>query len=123
MTVRLITGAAQGRELVLECRYEADDPWAVALDFGPQEGAVWTLSRELLAAGLREPAGHGDVHLEPDDRGGVLIALSGTAGVALLTAPRVRLAGFLAATEAVVPIGAESAHVDWDRCISELLST
>ncbi|MFE7491720.1 SsgA family sporulation/cell division regulator [Kitasatospora sp. NPDC057541] len=119
----LITGEAQGRYLDVECRYDSGDPFEVRLDFGAEEDAVWVLSRDLLAAGLRGPAGEGDIHIEPGVTGEhVFIALSGPDGVALLNAPVRPLARFLRATGRAVPVGAESGLIDWDRCIGALLS-
>ncbi|MFF2146997.1 SsgA family sporulation/cell division regulator [Kitasatospora sp. NPDC058190] len=107
----------------VECCYRPEDPFAVELDFGADEqGTVWVVSREMLAVGLREPAGDGDVHIEPGDGGEVFVALGGRAGVALLSAPAAALARFLAETEQLVPDGAEASHIDWDRCIRQLLS-
>lgn len=107
----------------VECRYRPDDPFAVELDFGAAgQGVRWVVSRELLAAGLHGPVGEGDVHVEPADGTGVLIALRGRCGVALLSAPTAALDRFLAACELLVPSGAEDACIDWDRCIQDLLS-
>ncbi|MFE2111076.1 SsgA family sporulation/cell division regulator [Kitasatospora sp. NPDC059463] len=123
LRMRLITGEAQGRDLDVECRYESADPFAVHLDFGAEEGAVWVVARDLLAAGLRGPVGEGDVHIEPSGTGEhVFIALGGLSGVALLNAPTRPLARFLRATGRAVPVGSESGRIDWDRCISDLLS-
>ncbi|MFF7458445.1 SsgA family sporulation/cell division regulator [Kitasatospora sp. NPDC008115] len=121
--MRLITGEAQGRDLHVECRYETGDPFAVRLDFGADEGAVWVVARDLLAAGLRGPVGEGDVRIEPSGTGEhVFIALGCRDGVALLKAPTRPLARFLRATGRLVPVGTESDRIDWDRCISDLLS-
>ncbi|MFB6890644.1 SsgA family sporulation/cell division regulator [Kitasatospora sp. NPDC056327] len=123
LRMRLITGEAQGRSLDVECRYEAGDPFAVRLDFGADEGAVWVLARDLLAAGLREPVGDGDVRIEPSRTGEhVYIALGGETGIALLNAPVRPLTRFLRATGRAVPVGTESDRIDWDRWLDALLS-
>ncbi|MFC9535663.1 SsgA family sporulation/cell division regulator [Streptomyces sp. NPDC056975] len=119
----LLDGVASWRELDVECCYRPEDPYAVRLDFGAgEQGAVWLLSRETLAAGLRGPAGDGDVHIAPSEGGDVFIALGGGAGVALLTTPAGALARFLAATDELVPAGTEASRINWDRCIQEFLS-
>ncbi|MGX1675378.1 SsgA family sporulation/cell division regulator [Streptomyces sp. NPDC055400] len=121
--MRLLDGVASWRELDVECGYQPEDPYALRLDFGAAElGAVWLLSRETLAAGLRGPAGDGDVHIAPGDGGDVFIALGGGAGVALLTTPAGALARFLSMTHELVPAGTEASRIDWDRCIQEFLS-
>ncbi|MFE0463895.1 SsgA family sporulation/cell division regulator [Kitasatospora sp. NPDC058965] len=146
VTMRLLAGGEQDHDVPVECSYRAADPYAVRLDFGAQCGAkggteggadggtegsaqcgaagghAWVFARELLAEGLRGPAGRGDVHVTPDQQGGILIALAGRPGVALLAAPAAELARFLAATEEAVPLGAEAGLIDWDRHLDDLLS-
>ncbi|MER5641322.1 SsgA family sporulation/cell division regulator [Kitasatospora sp. NPDC002227] len=108
-------------ELDVEWRYRPDDPYAVRLDFGPATTG-WLLSRETLAAGLRRPAGDGDVHVEPAEDGSVLVALIGRTGAALLAAPAAALERFLAETEGLVPQGREPSWIDWEEGVRVLLS-
>ncbi|MCU7826728.1 SsgA family sporulation/cell division regulator [Kitasatospora sp. DSM 101779] len=123
MPMRLITGADSVHDLSVDCRYRAEDPYAVHLDFRAFDPeATWVVSRELLLAGLRGPAGDGDVHVEPCCDTDVFIALGRHAGVAMLHTPVGHLTRFLAATADLVPIGSEAARIDWDGCITALLS-
>ncbi|MFD3456683.1 SsgA family sporulation/cell division regulator [Streptomyces sp. NPDC058691] len=125
LPMRLRAGPGPTVELSVECRYAAYEPYAVHMRFGRVPGtgdAVWVVSRELLLAGLRGPSGAGDVHVRPGAGEDTLIGLGGESGTAVLRVGTGALAAFLASTIALVPAGAESRHIDWDACISGLLS-
>ncbi|MFE2414938.1 SsgA family sporulation/cell division regulator [Kitasatospora sp. NPDC059408] len=122
ITMRLMTGDERSRLLEVGWSYRSDEPHAVALDFADfQPDATWTLSRDLLVAGLHGPAGEGDVHVAPFDDAYVLIALADDEGVALLAASADAVARFLAATARIVPPGLEHTRIDWDRELKDLL--
>lgn len=99
--------------------YDADDPFAVKLAFADTLLVVWTISRELLAAGLRGPAGDGDVKITPGDPK-VRLVLSSPNGRCALFFHRTDLIEALAATAALVPYGSEADRIDWDREIARL---
>ncbi|MFH9352471.1 SsgA family sporulation/cell division regulator [Kitasatospora sp. NPDC017646] len=123
ITMRLMTGDERSRDLEVDWSYRADEPHAVELDFTSyQAEAVWSLSRDLLMAGVHEPSGEGDVHVTPFDDTHLLIALSGREGVALLSVLAAEVAQFLAATVRLVPPGQEHARIDWDRGLEDLLA-
>ncbi|MEV8098226.1 SsgA family sporulation/cell division regulator [Kitasatospora sp. NPDC085879] len=124
MPMRLITGADSVHDIDAVLRYRADDPFAVHLDFRAFDpGATWIVSRELLLAGLHGPAGAGDVRVEPCCGTDLFVALGRSADTALLHTPLGHLARFLAATTDLVPVGSEGARIDWDGCITALLSS
>ncbi|MFJ9774502.1 SsgA family sporulation/cell division regulator [Kitasatospora sp. NPDC101157] len=123
LTMRLMTGDERSRDLTVDWSYRATEPHAVELDFTSyQAEAVWSLSRDLLIAGLNEPSGEGDVHVTPYDDTHLLIALAGREGVALLAVPAGAVAGFLADTLKLVPPGQEHTRIDWDRGLEDLLA-
>jgi hypothetical protein len=106
--------------------YTADDPYAIRMAFhvGTDEPVEWIFSRELLAEGMDGPAGEGDVHVWPGtDHGlGVLnVALSSPFGHAHFEAPMTAIAEFLDRTFAVIPAGEESAFINIDDELDELL--
>lgn len=106
--------------------YTADDPYAIRMAFhvGTDEPVEWIFSRELLAEGMGGPAGEGDVHVWPGtDHGlGVLnVALSSPFGHAHFEAPMTAIAEFLDRTFAVIPAGEESAFINIDDELDELL--
>jgi hypothetical protein len=87
----------------------------------------WTFGRDLLAAGLYEPAGDGDVHVWPclDAQGHavVIVELCSPDGEALVQARTGDLTAFVEKmTKAVVP-GTESEYLDVDAAIAALLET
>src|ERR1035438_427136 len=53
--------------LVASLYYSADDPYAIRMAFhvGMDEPVEWIFARDLLAAGLTEPTGEGDVRVWP----------------------------------------------------------
>ncbi|WP_407991837.1 SsgA family sporulation/cell division regulator [Kitasatospora sp. CMC57] len=106
-------------------RYDVRDPYAVFLDIhvGLDQPIVWTFARELLATGVREWAGVGDVtvHPGPGDAQNVYIGLRGESGEAALRARAADIGGFLWRTERLVPIGSERDHFDLDLLLCRLL--
>ncbi len=102
----------------VELIYTAADPWAITLAVGSR---LWLFARELLAAGLYEPVGDGDVQVRPDTggvSGHVVVALSSPSGTADLALPRGTVESLLDATEALVPPGTE--RLDWDTEMARL---
>ncbi len=114
--------------LPVDLTYDVRDPWAVALVFATAGGPIrWDFSRELLAEGMYDVAGDGDVHLWPcldtEARAVVMIELEGADGTLVELMARSRdVAGFLAETNAVVPPGTEGTRVDLDALVEELLA-
>ncbi|MFS4094110.1 SsgA family sporulation/cell division regulator [Streptomyces sp. AF1A] len=110
-----------------QLHYHARDPYAVQATFRLSGGTSveWFFARELLAEGLRGPAGIGDVRLSPTRRQGQLmveVALMPPAGQADLMLPGQEVADFLRRTEALVPPGTERRHLDLDSELSHLLA-
>jgi Streptomyces sporulation and cell division protein, SsgA len=97
-------------------RYDPAEPYAVELRLRAcGEEVRWTFARDLLAAGLDEPAGHGDVRLWPTPEPDVVaLALSSPDGNALFEVPRDALLRFLRRSCVVVPRGREADHLDVD---------
>lgn len=105
--------------------YRADHPFTVVAAFQTERDrwVEWVFSRELLVAGLTEPAGLGDVRFSPlEERGLRMLAveIESPEGYALLEVDHEAVADFLAATESLVPLGSESEHFDVDALIDEL---
>lgn len=105
--------------------YAAADPYAVTVLFRtPNQAVEWAFARDLLADGLVEGTGDGDVHVWPmlDASGlqSVGVELDSPDGVVELTARGRDLARFLEATYRLVPRGTESAHLDIDAELAAL---
>jgi len=122
LSVSAVTGEA---ELDAELRYDPADPLAVTLAIGIEcgEPVIWTFARDLLADGVKEPAGEGDITIEPAsdlDSRELRITLA-TDSLATLLAPRDRVVEFLVEAFTVLPSGAEFDTIDFDAEISALL--
>jgi Streptomyces sporulation and cell division protein, SsgA len=112
--LRLLAPDATGIPVRCGLTYDPDDPYAVHLlfhlDARDGEAIGWSFARELLAAGLEEPSGMGDVRIWPwttPDGESVALALSSPDGQAVFEAPRTPLVQFLHASYATVPPGRE----------------
>ena len=129
-TVRLATsfvsGDAQADVLAGELGYDPRDPFAVTMDLFASGGRVtWTFARDLLAEGLYEPSGDGDVHVWPclssTGEAVVVIELTSPEGTAMLQTSSRLVRRFVDDTCAVVPLGHESRHLAVDDLVARLL--
>lgn len=106
--------------------YEPADPFAVRISFpatASLDGAdvEWTFGRELLAAGLRGPAGSGDVRLWPCGAGRTMLELHTEEGMAMVQLDSHELLRFLSRSFAVVASGREAEQLDLDGDLAALL--
>ncbi|ANP50006.1 hypothetical protein J2Z21_001315 [Streptomyces griseochromogenes] len=126
MAVELVVSHAYSLPLCARLRYEPTDPYVVRAGFfvDCHEPVEWILGRDLLTDGLKGSAGHADVRIwSAAGRGdqSMYMALGSSAGTALLEVPVRDLTAFLQDTEALVPRGTESGHIDWDAELAHLL--
>ncbi|NGY66479.1 SsgA family sporulation/cell division regulator [Lentzea sp. NEAU-D13] len=102
-----------------ELIYQADDPFAVTMKFHAGGSvATWVMGRDLLAEGMTEVAGDGDVRLSPHGRALVLELVSDR-HITVFRLTRNTLRKFLEATYRLVPPGTE--HFDADAFLSTVL--
>jgi hypothetical protein len=129
LTLEVVGRSEEKLEVEVAFEYSACEPFAVALVFLATSGTIrWTMARELLADGLLETVGLGDVHawpsLDHQGRAVLLLELCGADGTAILLQCRAReIARFLDASYAVVPRGTESELVDLDGLVEEILAS
>jgi len=127
LTLALVVPGDEPLPVDATLEYDAGDPFAVHLDILAGDGVVrWSFSRELLTAGVDAPAGDGDVRIIPlagRDGRRIRIQLSSPDGAAVLEAPLTEMVEFLAATFAAVPTGTESALLDLDALVADLLAS
>ncbi|GAA3054062.1 SsgA family sporulation/cell division regulator [Kitasatospora albolonga] len=129
----LIVSAHRSAPLRVTLRYRACDPLAVRMGF-PAEFALdgepvpdgvpeitWVFARELLAGGVDQPCGQGDVHVRPSSPRHTLVELRSPEGTALVRFPAPELRRFLWRSHALVAAGQEHLHLDADRALAELL--
>jgi hypothetical protein len=105
--------------------YRGDQPFTVIAAFQTDRDrwVEWVFSRELLVEGLTDSAGVGDVRFRPMEERGLnmlVVEIESPEGYALLELDLEAVAGFLGATEELVPLGAEEEHFDVDALIDEL---
>lgn len=111
----------------LRMRFLVSDPYAVHLRFssGHAPDVEWVFARRLLAEGMYQQAGRGDVRVAPlpGSKGAtIVIELNAPAGRALCEANAGAIAAFLYSTEQLVPFGAESQLIDMDMALTALLT-
>jgi hypothetical protein len=133
--LRLVAAEQTIVPLVASLRYSGSDPYAIWMAFhvGAEDAVEWIFARELLADGMTTPVGTGDVQIWPsapaarpdgEVRGplSVLnIMLSSPFGEAHFEAPVEVIANFLDRTYSVVRMGQESAVIDIDAELNNLL--
>ncbi|MET7287119.1 SsgA family sporulation/cell division regulator [Streptomyces sp. NPDC005573] len=106
--------------------YRRHDPLAVHLTFhtGVRPPVRWVFARELLARGMREAVGEGDVRVRPQGSGSAAVlylTLSSPHGHARLRASLPAVAEWLERTYLLVPAGAEGRELRLDAALSRLL--
>lgn len=126
LRLELIDPNGTATPIQAQLHYDPRDPYAVTSVFHTGHGEVrWTFGRDLLAEGLYEPAGDGDVHVWPClDASGhavVIIELSSPDGEALVQARTGDLTEFVERMSAAVRPGTESELVDVDAAITAIL--
>lgn len=126
ISVPFLTGETQAEVVDGELVFEARDPYALTMHLQSRSGRVtWTFARDLLADGVYEPAGDGDVQVWPclSGRGGavVVIELTSPSGNAMLETSSRSMQCFLDQVYALVPRGQESAHLSLEQMLTRLL--
>jgi hypothetical protein len=123
---RLVAAAPRVPSIPATLHYDRRDPFAVRMTFpapATLEGVevCWTFARELLAAGMCAPEGHGDVRVRPygDDR--TVLEFHAPEGTAVVHVRSADVRRFLDATGALVPAGLEHRHLDLDQDLAELM--
>jgi hypothetical protein len=128
LALSLLSAEGNDVPVVADLRYSAQNPLAVEalFDDGGPDPVRWVFARDLLAAGLEQRTGDGDVVVWPthdaDARPAVHLRLRSPNGNALLEAPAPALKEFIAATTRLVPRGTEYQHLDIDVLLESLLS-
>ncbi len=125
--LELIDASGTATPLEAELRFDANDPYAVTTVFRTGHSEVcWTFGRDLLAEGLYEPAGDGDVHVWPclDNQGHavVIIELCSPDGEALVQARSGDLRSFVDRINRAVKPGTESDMLDVDAAITAIFA-
>jgi hypothetical protein len=128
LTVEVLAPFGGPTEVCVDLRYDTADPYAVRAMFrvASDQQVSWIFARELLAGGMTEASGDGDVRIWPtrhDGREVVCIVLRSPDGEALLQTQPAELGEFLDASFALCPRGRESRHLQIDRALVALFAT
>jgi hypothetical protein len=125
--LELVVAEGEASSIAAELVYDPTDPFAVTMVCQAEaQEVLWTFGRELLLEGRYEPVGDGDVHVWPclssEGNAVVIIELCSPDGEVLVQTDTRTVNVFLAATLGSVPVGEESAHVDFDDELAQILS-
>lgn len=107
--------------------YDATDPYAARLAFvrGNRETVAYVFGRDLLAKGLYDPAGEGDVMVGPHDECEHYLVLTLTPDVGYPIAfhvQRAQVADFVTEAYRLVPMGCEGDYLaPWDAELAAVL--
>ncbi|MFJ8075725.1 SsgA family sporulation/cell division regulator [Streptomyces sp. NPDC096176] len=127
MAVQLVVSRDYSLPMYVRLRYEPTDPYVVRACFftDSDEPVEWVLGRDLLVDGLSRSAGNGDIRIwRAAGRGdrAMYIALGSSGGTALLEVSAQDVKTFLENTQALVPQGTESGHIDWGAEMANLFA-
>ncbi|KOT39746.1 regulator [Streptomyces caelestis] len=123
---RLVAAAPRMPSIPATLHYDRDDPFAVRMTFpapATLEGVevCWTFARDLLAAGMQEPEGDGDVRVRPYGYDRTVLEFHAPEGTAVVHVRSGELRRFLEATGELVPTGLEHLRLDLDHDLAELM--
>ncbi|MFE4369509.1 SsgA family sporulation/cell division regulator [Streptomyces sp. NPDC056835] len=123
---RLVASIPRLETVPATLRYDRADPFAVRMAFPPPatlEGTevTWEFSRELLATGMTEPVGVGDVRVRPFGYGRTVLEFHAPEGTAMVHLRTSELRRFLERSQDLVPAGREHLYLDLDHDLTELL--
>ncbi|AVH60972.1 MULTISPECIES: SsgA family sporulation/cell division regulator [Streptomyces] len=123
---RLVAAAPRMPSIPATLHYDRRDPFAVRMAFpapATLEGVevCWTFSRELLASGLEESVGWGDVRVRPYGYDRTVLEFHAPEGTAVVHVRSGEVRRFLQRTTELVPAGLEHLQVDLDHDLAELM--
>lgn len=123
---RLVAAAPRMPSIPATLHYDRRDPFAIRMSFpapATLEGVevCWTFARDLLAAGLHGPQGHGDVRVRPYGYDRTVLEFHAPEGTAVVHVHSAEIRRFLDATSALVPLGLEHLQFDLDHDLAELM--
>ncbi|MFF3503880.1 SsgA family sporulation/cell division regulator [Streptomyces sp. NPDC003247] len=123
---RLVAAAPRMPNIPATLHYDRRDPFAVRMTFpapATLEGVdvCWTFARDLLAAGLHDVEGHGDVRVRPYGYDRTVLEFRAPEGTAVIHVHSSEIRRFLRATRDLVPAGREHLQLDLDHGLAELM--
>ncbi|PNE37987.1 SsgA family sporulation/cell division regulator [Streptomyces noursei] len=122
--VRLLATSV-GHAVPAVLRYQRTDPLAVRMTFPPEislDGVAvdWAFARDLLAEGLHEAVGRGDVRVRPSGPERTVMEFHADEGIAMVQLRTAEVRQFLARSYEAVPAGREHEHLGVEHELAEL---
>ena len=124
LSLRMVVDSDRTVSVPCSLEYREEEPYAIRATFRTGITDIeWMFARDLLLEGLQKPSGEGDVVMWPEHHDGalLLIALNSPSGQAVLECDSALVEQFLRRTFQIVPLGQESASIDIDATIAEIL--
>ena len=126
-TAARLSTAAGTVAVRVRLRFDARDPYAVELSVTQRHARPtrWVFARDLLALGVSNTVGKGDVIVSPaaDPRSPeMLIALMRDRACAVIRVSRIEIGEFVGRTYKAVPAGEESNHLDVETLLAQVLA-
>ncbi|WP_037863164.1 SsgA family sporulation/cell division regulator [Streptomyces sp. NRRL S-340] len=123
---RLVAAAPRMPSIPATLHYDLSDPFAVRMSFpapATLEGVevCWTFARDLLAAGMQAPEGHGDVRVRPYGYDRTVLEFHAPEGTAVVHVRSGEIRRFLQASSELVPVGSEHRRLDLDHDLAVLM--
>ncbi|MFD3795337.1 SsgA family sporulation/cell division regulator [Streptomyces californicus] len=123
---RMVASAPRMETLPALLSYDRAYPFAVRMVFpGPAtlEGTEvsWEFARELLTAGMDDPAGQGDVRVRPFGYDRTVLEFHAPEGIAMVHVRTEELRRFIQRAQELVPAGEEHLYLDLDQGLTDLL--
>lgn len=123
---RLVAAAPRMPSIPATLHYDRSDPFAVRMTFpapATLEGVdvCWTFSRELLASGMEDAVGYGDVRVRPYGYDRTVLEFHAPEGTAVVHVRSGEMRDFLRRTTELVPVGHEHLQIDLDHDLAELM--
>ena len=127
LVLRCVDPLGVFRDVEAMFSYDMTDPYALWVTLPwVDDTHRWGMERAMVAQGLTDPVGEGDVQLWPstDETGsGVVVMDLWSSDVHIVAEVSTKeLYRFLTRTLSAVPFGSEHHHLDVDRLIGDLLS-
>lgn len=123
---RLVAAAPRMPSIPATLHYDRCDPFAVRMTFpapATLEGVevCWTFARELLASGMEDSVGYGDVRVRPYGYDRTVLEFHAPEGTAVVHVRSGEVRKFLQSTTELVPVGLEHLQIDLDHDLAELM--
>ncbi len=124
--MHLIDSEGNRGAVAVEMGYDPADPFAMSFTFMTSTPVTWTFARDLIATGIYEPTGEGDVHVWPclstNGCAVVIVELSSNDGSIMIECGLREIAAFVRRMHTMVAPGTEADHLNLDQELARLFA-